>query len=136
LIQSSVALNTIVAYRKATQKLEAWLDGQVLTDALLAAYITDLYHQGKSPATIAQVVAAVKWRAGKSHIEVVGEVTQRTLAGIRREGKTRGQGHSLVRGGSGLRVCRSYNRHFHLCVSMYLRKVLDYKSNRSCHEKL
>ena len=92
LIQSSVAPNTIAAYRRATQKLEAWIDYQVVTDALLASYITELYQQGKSPATIAQVVAAVKWTASKSRIDVVGEITQRTLAGIRREGKARGRG--------------------------------------------
>ena len=92
LIQSSVAPNTIAAYRRATQKLEAWLDYQVVTDALLANYITELHQQGKSPATIAQVVAAVKWTASKSRIDVVGEITQRTLAGIRREGKARGRG--------------------------------------------
>ena len=92
LIQSSVAPNTIEAYRRATQKIEAWLDGQVLTDGLLATYITGLHHQDKSPATIALVVAAVKWTASKSRIDVVGEITQRTLAGIRREGKARGRG--------------------------------------------
>ena len=67
LIQSSVAPNTIEAYRRATQKIEAWLDGQVLTDGLLATYITGLHHQDKSPATIALVIAAVKWTASKSH---------------------------------------------------------------------
>ena len=72
--------------------MEGWLGGQVLTDGLLATYITELHHQGKSPSTIAQVVAAVKWTASKSHIDVVGEITQRTLAGIRREGKDRGRG--------------------------------------------
>ena len=92
LIQSSVAPNTIAAYRRATQKLEAWLNGQILTDGLLATYITELHQQGKSPATIAQAVAAVKWTASKSRIDVVGEITQRTLAGIRREGKARGRG--------------------------------------------
>ena len=60
--------------------------------ACLATYITGLHHQGKSPATIALVVAAVKWTASKSRIDVVGEITQRTLAGIRREGKARGRG--------------------------------------------
>ena len=92
LIQQGIAPNTIKAYQTATQKLEAWLGGQVLTDGLLATYITGLHHQGKSPATIAQVVAAVKWTASKSRIDVVGEITQRTLAGIRREGKDRGRG--------------------------------------------
>ena len=92
LIQAGVADNTLNAYRRATQKLEAWLGGQPLTDASLAKYITLLHQQGKSPSTIAQVVAAVKWRVGKSHAEVVGEITQRTLAGIRREGRERGRG--------------------------------------------
>ena len=92
LIQSSVAPNTIAAYRRATQKLEAWLNGQILTDGLLATYITELHQQGKSPATIAQAVATIKWTASKSRIDVVGEITQRTLAGIRREGKGRGRG--------------------------------------------
>ena len=92
LIKQSVAPNTERAYKTATQKLEMWLDGQILTDGLLATYITELHHQGKSPSTIAQVVAAVKWMASKSRIDVVGEITQGTLAGIRREGRDRGRG--------------------------------------------
>ena len=92
LIKQSIAPNTEKAYKKATQKLEVWLDGQGLTDDLLASYITGLHHEGKSPSTIAQVVAAVKWAASKSRIDVVGEITQGTLAGIRREGKDRGRG--------------------------------------------
>ena len=92
LIQAGVADNTLNAYRRATQKLEAWLGEKPLTDMSLAEYITLLHQQGKSPSTIAQVVAAVKWRVGKFHAEVVGEITQRTLAGIRREGKERGRG--------------------------------------------
>ena len=35
LIVSSVSENTIAAYRRATRSLEAWLDGQALTDGLL-----------------------------------------------------------------------------------------------------
>lgn len=92
LIQRSIAPNTIKAYQTATRKLDVWLDGQILNDSLLATYITELHHQGKSPSTIAQVVAAVKWTASKSRIDVVGEITQGTLAGIRREGKDRGRG--------------------------------------------
>lgn len=92
LIQRSIAPNTIKAYQTATRKLEVWLNGQILNDSLLATYITALHHQGKSPSTIAQVVAAVKWTASKSRIDVVGEITQGTLAGIRREGKDRGRG--------------------------------------------
>lgn len=46
---------------------------------------------------IAQVVAAVKGVTKFYDIEIVGEVTSKTLAGIRREGKERG--HGQVDGG-------------------------------------
>jgi hypothetical protein len=39
LIMSGVSENTIAAYRRATWSLEAWLDGQILTEGLLATYI-------------------------------------------------------------------------------------------------
>ena len=81
LIQAGVADNTLNAYRRATQKLELWLGGKPLTDASLAEYITLLHQQGKSPSTIAQVVAAVKWRVGKSHAEVVGRQIPRRSGG-------------------------------------------------------
>ena len=64
----------------------------MLADALLADYITALHTEGKSPSTIAQVVAAAKWLAKNHGIEVAGEITSKTLAGIRREGKERGHG--------------------------------------------
>ena len=51
-----------------------------------------IHTEGKSPATIAQVVAAAKWLAKNHGIEIVGEITSKTLAGIRREGKERGKG--------------------------------------------
>ena len=38
-----------------------------------------------------QVVAAAKWLGNNHGIEVVGEITSKTLAGIRREGKDRGK---------------------------------------------
>ena len=63
-----------------------------MNDGLLATYITELHQRGKSPATIAQVVAAAKWLSKNQGIEVVGEITNKTLAGIRREGKERGHG--------------------------------------------
>ena len=94
LIQQGIAPNTIKAYKTATQKFSAWLDGEVLTDSLLAAYITELHYQGKAPATIGQVVAAVRWQA--KHQSSDGDlplpITTRTLAGIRREGRDRGRG--------------------------------------------
>ena len=68
--------------------------GRSLDDGLLADYITGLHAGGKAPSTIAQAVAAVRWQAKNAGIEIVGEVTTRTLAGIRREGKDRGRGQA------------------------------------------
>ena len=94
LIKQGISPNTIKVYQTATQKLEAWLDGQILTDSLLATYITEFHYQGKAPATISQVVAAVRWQA--KHQSIDGNlslpITTRTLAGIRREGRDRGRG--------------------------------------------
>ena len=92
LIASSVSENTLRNYRYWSKEIEAWLGGRSLDDGLLAEYITGLHAQGKSPATISQAVAAVRWQAKKQRVEIVGEVTTRTLAGIRREGKDRGRG--------------------------------------------
>ena len=92
LIQSSIADSTLKRYQRLSKQIEAWLNGQVLTDVLLADYITELHTEGKAPTTIAQVVAAVKWLAKNHGIEIVGEITSKTLAGIRREGKERGKG--------------------------------------------
>ena len=107
LIRAGVAENTLKAYRRALKELEAWLSvkengfridqngngNHGLNDAVLADYITQLHRQGKSPATISQAVAAIKWSAkNRNQKEVVGAITERTLAGIRREGKERGRG--------------------------------------------
>ena len=92
LIQSSIADSTLKRYQRLSKQIEAWLNGQILTDGRLADYITELHTEGKSPSTIAQVVAAAKWLAKNHGIEIVGEVTSKTLAGIRREGKDRGKG--------------------------------------------
>ena len=93
LIKASIAENTLKAYQLALQSLTVWLSGRVLSDALLANYITALHEAGKSPATIGQVVAAVKWQLKHQSQETVNfPITQATLAGIRREGKDRGRG--------------------------------------------
>ena len=90
LIEKSVSDNTKRAYRTSLRQLEDWLGGRSITDALLAEHITELHHQGLAPVTIGQVIAAVKWRYPK--MEIVGEVTKRTIAGIRTEGMERGRG--------------------------------------------
>ena len=93
LIKASIAENTLKAYQLALQNLTVWLSGRVLSDALLANYITALHENGKSPATIGQVVAAVKWQLKHQSQETINfPITQATLAGIRREGKDRGRG--------------------------------------------
>ena len=93
LIKASIAENTLKAYQRALQSLTNWLSGRTLSDALLANYITALHDNGKSPATIGQVVAAVKWQLKHQSQETVNfPITQATLAGIRRAGKDRGRG--------------------------------------------
>ena len=92
LIKAGVSDNTLKAYRRALVELDAWRDAE-LNDSVLAMYITELHQCGKAPSTIAQVVAAVKWQAKNiDRPDVVGAITLRTLAGIRREGKERGRG--------------------------------------------
>ena len=94
LIKASLAENTQKAYQHALQKLETWLVGRTLSDSLLANYITTLHENGKSPATIGQVVAAVKWQLKHQpnrHLQQM-PITQATLSGIRRKGRDRGRG--------------------------------------------
>ena len=89
----SLSENTLKAYQRALQCLEIWLSGRTLSDALLANYITTLHEDGKSPATIGQAVAAVKWQLKHQLQETFNfPITRATLAGIRREGKDRGRG--------------------------------------------
>ena len=93
LIKASLSENTQKTYQRALQCLEIWLSGRTLSDALLANYITTLHEDGKSPATIGQAVAAVKWQLKHQLQEAFSfPITQATLAGIRREGKDRGRG--------------------------------------------
>ena len=93
LINASVAENTRKAYRRALHALERWLSGRSLSDELLATYMTTLHRDGKSPATIGQAVAAVKWQLKHQSVEQMNlPITLTTLAGIRRDGKERGRG--------------------------------------------
>ena len=87
LVKASIAPSTVKAYRRAVQQLEIWLDGRSLSDNLVANYITGLYQDGKSPATINKIVAAVKWMAknyGVGAKKLSFEITEKALAGIRR----------------------------------------------------
>ena len=92
LVNASLAPSTVETYRLAMQQLEKWLDGRVLNDNLLATYITELHQDGKSPATISKIVAAVKWTTKNQSGGILFEITDKALAGIRRKGKGRGRG--------------------------------------------
>ncbi len=85
-IRANVSDNTLKAYEHATRKLEDWLDGRTLNDAVLAEYIRFLHTEGKSPATINLLLSAVKWMAEYHGIEeVAGPITKRIWADIRGE---------------------------------------------------
>ena len=93
LIKASIAENTQKAYQRALHGLETWLLGRTLSDPLLANYITTLHEADKSPATIGQAVAAMKWQLKYQSQENLNfPITQATLAGIRRAGRDRGRG--------------------------------------------
>lgn len=95
LVKASIAPSTVEAYRRAMEQFENWLDGRSLSDNLLANYITGLYQDGMAPATISKIVAAVKWTAKNHGLEAKNflfDITEKTLAGIRRRGKGRGRG--------------------------------------------
>ena len=119
LIVAGVSKNTLKEYRRALAEFVSWVQdagnafrlnsdgttGQKLpsfeasaesseiNDSVVALYITHLHDNGKSPSTIAQAVAAIKWQAKNSgRSDVVGAWTARTLQGIRREGSERGRG--------------------------------------------
>ena len=92
LVKASIAPSTVETYRLAMQQLEIWLDGRSLSDSLLANYITGLYQDGKSPATISKTVAAVKWTAKHHGVGISFEIMEKALASIRHKGKDRGRG--------------------------------------------
>ena len=94
LIKASIAPNTIKAYRRALAGLQDFLsnNSQEFSDNTLAAYLTQLHLDGKSPASIAIVAAAARWQLRNENKDYDLPVTARTLAGIRREGKDRGRG--------------------------------------------
>ncbi len=93
LLEASIAPNTAKAYGDALRKLFQHLDGQPLTDTTLAGYLAHLYTRGLAPASVTVVVQAVRfWEKLDRRPSSVGPLTNRTLAGIRREGRNRGRG--------------------------------------------
>ena len=91
-IRANVSDNTLKAYEHATRKLEDWLDGRTLNDAVLAEYIRFLHTNGKSPATINLLLSAVKWMAEYHGIDnVAGPITKRIWSDIRGENRQGGR---------------------------------------------
>ena len=95
LAQASIADHTRKTYQCALDKLYTWLAGRPLNDSTLAEYCSHEYHQGKSPATIALTVAAVKFTCKiNARQSPTGPATQWVLSGIRRQGANRGRGQA------------------------------------------
>ena len=90
----SLSANTRAAYTRAVRQFDAWRGAAPATDATLAAYLGELFEQGRAPATAALAVAAVTFRAALTKDTVRGPLTDRVLAGFRRDGADRGRGQA------------------------------------------
>ena len=84
LIARSASRHTRRVYASALGQLAGWLDGRRLEDASLAAYLGHLHETGRSAATAALVVAAVR-RAARDVGEEPpdGPLTRQALEGFR-----------------------------------------------------
>ena len=92
----SIADNTKAAYSGALAALNNWLGGRALSDTLLADYLADRFTNGAAPASLSLIVSAVRFVGKlKNQPTIIGPYTERTLAGIRRQGRTRGRGQAI-----------------------------------------
>ena len=90
-MRASIADNTRRAYETALRRFEQ--SEYPETDGGIAAYLSSLYEQGRSPACAAMVVAALRFRARlRGCRSPVGPATTRVLAGFRRLARGRGRG--------------------------------------------
>ena len=93
LAAASISDNTQRAYAGTMRRLKQHLDGAELTDATLADYLAHLFELGRSPASAAMLVAAVRFQVRVTGSDSpVGAATDRVLAGFRRAGSDRGRG--------------------------------------------
>ena len=96
LVDASIAPNMKRAYRHALKKFDEVVAGWPVTDEVVANYLAGLFadeEKSPAPATCAQIVAAIKFRAKLNGAPApTGPATDRVLAGIRRQGRGRGQG--------------------------------------------
>ena len=99
----SLSPNTRKAYRSALRKFNAFLElnsdtfrstevKKQISDYIITAFISQLYENGKSPATISVALAAVKWWTKIKRIPITFELTNLQLKAIRREANDRGPG--------------------------------------------
>ena len=103
LAKAPFAPATRKSYAGALRRFDAWLDGRPADDAVLAAYLDELFDRGLAPPSAVLVVAAVARaalecaRAGRACSEdPVGPATRERLERFRRDGAGRGRGQ--VRG--------------------------------------
>ena len=92
LAKASMAKNTRRAYEQALSGFE--VSGRPETDAGVAAYLGDLYEEGRSAAVAAMAIAALRFRARlQGRPTPVGPAAERVLAGFRRLAQERGYGN-------------------------------------------
>ena len=109
LMEISISTNTRKAYTAALDRLDSYLQSlpdPTLTDEALANYLALLHEYGHpsqradhqprplSPPSLALIVQAVRFveKLQQRSPSVVGPLTERILAGARRDGKQRGRG--------------------------------------------
>lgn len=95
-LDASYAPSTKEKYRQEIMALLFWLSGRPLTDQTFAEYLAHLYNSGKAPSTCSISISAVKTAARLANTShPVGPLTERTMAGIRRKGRSRGRGQVM-----------------------------------------
>ena len=109
LMEGSISTNTRKAYAAALDRLDRYLESRpdpALTDEALANYLALLHEYGHAsqradhqprplaPPSLALIVQAIRFveRLQQRPTSVVGPLTERTLAGARRDGQQRGRG--------------------------------------------
>ena len=103
LIRASKSPHTLRAYESALRRFDGWRNGngRAMTDAAVADYLGTLEAAGKSPASAATLIAALRFRSEWTETpDPVGKLAGATLAGMRRNAaakpKPRGQAKGLT----------------------------------------
>ena len=100
----ALSVNSRRSYQGAWDRCGQWLTDRGislddLSDELMAVYIATLDAEGRTPATVAVSVAAVKWFfANVRNEDRNWQTTENKLRSIRRDSKTRGPGQVALKG--------------------------------------